>query len=781
MSKIVIYGSEQIRQLAEKVSKSYEKNLTQMLTFEDWKCSAFPVLYNQPEKFGVNLVDYSKPIRICPPVSEMLAEIKKRNAEITDIQRHARDEEKSYKITQLLKQIIKPAMVIDRPAGITIGGMSKKGSVEVPIWFNSTLKGVNLRMGFANMDSATPGCIGLGDEVVHAMLGGATGAGKSVTLNSIIASGMLEYSPWELEFYLMDMKIVELRRYGSRVHAPGVKIVGATGSTVFIMSMFNYLTEEMDLRQKLFAECGVENLKTFRNTFDMVLPRVVLIVDEFIQLFENIKIAEQEGCSDAAEQKSLINSSISKLARLGRNAGLHMLLSSQNLSGALDEQVSGQFKAGATVYADAAVSNALIGNDAGVHIKGKGKGIYNLTRSAKDPAGNVNVRIPFIQSDLKAEEEAAGKQPYLQELLVTLRKKADELGWPDNLYLFNEEEDIPYDEFASDMLNGSKKEEHPNTGKEITDNIFREEITKILTMGRPVKYDPGAVATIELKMRRNHSIIVGATSIDDRVYMLKLILENLKDSPFTHYAVIGDQAISRLIGIETGLSRVKLLKQKSLPVEIYQKYRNRMQLISAWNKLEDSGVDGWDTGIILSTNMAGHGLKYSPDMAKAFDKRFITEEIDDTELRSELEKAGIDSFKMDKAIAACSSTRSVQRMLTKMTNNFTTKVTANSFERIFVWFLGIDEHEDLGGDTGKAYCDLIGGGPLVGIHSIITAEHWDKAGKFAEQCNFILERCKKSFFTSCNIQVKVNTTENSLQLLDQQTNSYEIIKKYKIQ
>ena len=116
-----------------------------------------------------------------------------------------------------------------------------------------------------------------------------------------------------------------------------------------------------------------------------------------------------------------------------------------------------------------------------------------------------------------------------------------------------------------------------------------------------------------------------------------------------------------------------------------------------------------------------------------------------------------------------------------MTNNFTTKVTANSFERIFVWFLGIDEHEDLGGDTGKAYCDLIGGGPLVGIHSIITAEHWDKAGKFAEQCNFILERCKKSFFTSCNIPVKVNTTENSLQLLDQQTNSYEIIKKYKIQ
>lgn len=73
------------------------------------------------------------------------------------------------------------------------------------------------------------------------------------------------------------------------------------------------------------------------------------------------------------------------------------------------------------------------------------------------------------------------------------------------------------------MLNGSKKEEHPNTGKEITDNIFREEITKILTMGRPVKYDPGAVATIELKMRRNHSIIVGATSIDDRVYMLKLV------------------------------------------------------------------------------------------------------------------------------------------------------------------------------------------------------------------------------------------------------------------
>lgn len=70
---------------------------------------------------------------------------------------------------------------------------------------------------FKMENARTSATVTVGDEVVHAMLGGATGAGKSVTLNSIIASGMLEYSPWELEFYLMDMKIVELRRYGSRV------------------------------------------------------------------------------------------------------------------------------------------------------------------------------------------------------------------------------------------------------------------------------------------------------------------------------------------------------------------------------------------------------------------------------------------------------------------------------------------------------------------------------------------------------------------------------------
>ena len=74
-----------------------------------------------------------------------------------------------------------------------------------PIWRGNTLNGFVLRgCGYVNNDSRSPCHIALDDNVPHGLLAGATGHGKSVTLNSVIMMGALEYPPWEVQYVLVD-------------------------------------------------------------------------------------------------------------------------------------------------------------------------------------------------------------------------------------------------------------------------------------------------------------------------------------------------------------------------------------------------------------------------------------------------------------------------------------------------------------------------------------------------------------------------------------------------
>ena len=84
------------------------------------------------------------------------------------------------------------------------------------IWFNTTSSGINLRPGLKDEEWANPAAITLGDDIVHCLVAGRTGSGKSVFLNSLLFSLMAEYSPWELDLFLADFKKVELSRYLSK-------------------------------------------------------------------------------------------------------------------------------------------------------------------------------------------------------------------------------------------------------------------------------------------------------------------------------------------------------------------------------------------------------------------------------------------------------------------------------------------------------------------------------------------------------------------------------------
>ena len=227
-----------IRQFAHDCLISYKKNQTIPLSYNEFRANAFNILYRGNPT--VQRIENDTHIRIAPDTEDMMKILSDNSSRIEDIQLNAPPEKKDFLLTQLCKELFKPKLEFDYSPPIV--DIEYDGKVEkTPMWFNTTMKGINVRLGYDNGNSSTPGAIVLGDDVVHMMLGGATGAGKSVALNTAICNLLVEYPPWEIDVYLGDFKKVEGSRYANRFETPHIKIVAATGSTEFILSLYNKL------------------------------------------------------------------------------------------------------------------------------------------------------------------------------------------------------------------------------------------------------------------------------------------------------------------------------------------------------------------------------------------------------------------------------------------------------------------------------------------------------------------------------------------------------------
>ncbi|KAA2239219.1 DNA translocase FtsK [Chitinophaga agrisoli] len=159
-------------------------------------------------------------------------------------------------------------------------------------------------------------------ECSHAILAGMTGSGKSNFYHAFILSLACRYSPEEVSLYLIDGKDgVEFQDYKQLPHAAVVSLKSLPGLSRSILSD---LTEEIARRNKLFSEeYGVDKYENFRlkSGGKLILPRILLIVDEYQELLEGDVNAE------ASAHLRLI-------AEKGRSAGIHMLLGSQRFGAA---------------------------------------------------------------------------------------------------------------------------------------------------------------------------------------------------------------------------------------------------------------------------------------------------------------------------------------------------------------------------------------------------------------------------------------------------------------
>ncbi|MEO1993630.1 MAG: FtsK/SpoIIIE domain-containing protein, partial [Pirellulales bacterium] len=146
----------------------------------------------------------------------------------------------------------------------------------------------------------------------HALIAGKTGSGKSTLMHAMITSLALQYSPNEIQFYLIDFKKgVEFKLY-DHYALPHARVIAIESEREFGLSVLEQLDKELKRRGDLFRELSVQNVDGFRKTdHPDPMPRILLVIDEFQEIFvEDDKIAQ-----DA----SLI---LDRLVRQGRAFGM---------------------------------------------------------------------------------------------------------------------------------------------------------------------------------------------------------------------------------------------------------------------------------------------------------------------------------------------------------------------------------------------------------------------------------------------------------------------------
>jgi len=169
-------------------------------------------------------------------------------------------------------------------------------------------------------------------KMPHLLIAGATGQGKSVGLNAIIASLLYKKHPAQLKFVMIDPKKVELTLYNHIEKHYLAKLPDSEepiiNDTQEVIKTLNSLTIEMDNRYNLLKSAKVRIIKEYNEKFiarklnpkegHRYLPYIVVIVDEFADL---IMTAGRE-----------IEMPLARLAQLARAVGLHLIIATQRPS-----------------------------------------------------------------------------------------------------------------------------------------------------------------------------------------------------------------------------------------------------------------------------------------------------------------------------------------------------------------------------------------------------------------------------------------------------------------
>ena len=156
-------------------------------------------------------------------------------------------------------------------------------------------------------------------KLPHVLIAGATGAGKSCCINSIIVSLLYKASPDDVRLILIDPKRIEMSVYAGIPHLLMDEIICDTDKAIRAL---NWAISEMERRIKFLADVNYRDIDEYnadcqKNGYEK-MPRIVIIVDEFADLMSTGKKAVED--------------TVNRIARLARAVGIHLMLATQRPS-----------------------------------------------------------------------------------------------------------------------------------------------------------------------------------------------------------------------------------------------------------------------------------------------------------------------------------------------------------------------------------------------------------------------------------------------------------------
>ena len=151
-------------------------------------------------------------------------------------------------------------------------------------------------------------------KMPHLLIAGSTGSGKSVCINTIIASLIIKNTPKTIRFLLIDPKMVELSLYEGIPHLL-MPVVKDRKMAVKVLKM---AVAWMEYRYKLLAKVGAKSLESYNNKTGDYKPYIVIIIDEFADLI--------------LTQGKEVEGPIARLAQMARAVGIHLIVATQRPS-----------------------------------------------------------------------------------------------------------------------------------------------------------------------------------------------------------------------------------------------------------------------------------------------------------------------------------------------------------------------------------------------------------------------------------------------------------------
>jgi S-DNA-T family DNA segregation ATPase FtsK/SpoIIIE len=262
-------------------------------------------------------------------------------------------------------------------------------------------------------------------KLPHLLIAGATGSGKSVCINALIACLLSRNAPDDLKLLMIDPKRVELSLYNGIPHLLAPVVV----EVARVVGVLNWLTHEMERRYKELARLGVRHIQGYNDkalaSGETKLPYIVVFIDELADL---MMVAPEE-----------VERSVCRLAQMARATGIHLVIATQRpsvdvVTGLIKANFSARIAFAVTSQIDSRVILDLPGAE---KLLGRGDALYMAPDSPKLARiqgcwvadQELQRLVGFWKGQLAAHPEAA---PALPELPATIgQPMVQQAIWPD--------------------------------------------------------------------------------------------------------------------------------------------------------------------------------------------------------------------------------------------------------------------------------------------------------------------------------------------------------------